>query len=647
MPAQLAPSSPRASIWEWMQTGLLAMNLSWTTLCLGGYRAETMVVTSALNAVMLALHFGRRATSTELPPLHPAGWWLLPFLSYAAANVRWFSPVPWLGWQDWLGWAQLAGVFWIVINDIRTAAARKFLFNVILALAICSVALACYQRFVKPDWLMLGGTQTAQFLARSSGPFAVPNSFAAMLVLVLPAVAFPMWRRGATAVARVWAGYLTAVLLLGLGLTISRGAWIGLTVAVMASPWLVAGIGWRRRMAMSAGILAAVMAAGAVVYTAVPQTRERLDFLMRDGGERSRPVMWRAAWRIFIESPALGGGAGSYSTLFEKHRPEHEQKDPQWAHNDYLNTLSDYGAVGFGLFFGACGVMVWRAARGRRARGSTERVNAVAAMERDDGESRGMVTAWAVGLLAFALHLVVDFHLKIPALAMLAATIAGLSVTGLGPRVDRLRESPVTLGNSWLRRTANGVSGGLILGLGIWWVVPLYRAEGLRDNVRRRLDALSVPGRSAMDRQVVASKAREELSHALELDPANAQAWADRAYATAILGHDDRAREHELGRAAEADARRALAHGRGVPAFFLRLGVGLDLQGRWLEAGAAFSEALRLAPVSATTWFHYAYHLSLNRVTIPLSRAAIATSLRLDHSRPEAESLRQQLGERR
>ncbi len=647
MPAQLPPSSPRASVWEWIQTGLLSVNLVWTTGCLGGIRAETMAVTGGLNALLLGLHFGRRAISPASPALHPAGWLLLPFLLYAAANVRWISPVRWLGWRDWLGWAQLAGVLWIVINDIRTGAARKFLFKVILALAICSVALACYQRFLKSDWLMLGGTQTPQFLARSSGPFAVPNSFAAMLVLLLPAVAFPVWQRGASAVTRVWAGYLTAVLLLGLGLTISRGAWIGLTVAVIAWPWLATGLAWPRRMVMSAGIVAVVMAAGAVVYSSVPQARERLDFLMRDAGEKSRPVMWRAAWLIFREHPAVGGGAGSYSNLFEKHRPEHEQKDPQWAHNDYLNTLSDYGAVGFGLFFGACGVMVWRGAHGRRGRGLTDRTSAALAMQRDGFDPPGMTSALAVGVLAFALHLAVDFHLKIPALAMLAATIAGLSLARAWPRGDGSRESAAELGNSWPRRSANGVAGGLILGLGIWWVVPLYRAEGMRDIVRRRLDALAVPARSAIDRQVVASKARDELSRALELDPANAQAWADRAYAAAILAHDERAREKELGCAAEADARRALAQGPGVPEFFVRLGVGLDLQGRWLEAGVAFSEALRLAPVSATNWFYYAYHLSLNRVTLPLALAAVATSLRLDPARPEAETLRQELGERR
>ena len=99
-------TSVRASAWEWFTAALIVANLAWTTLCLGGFRPETMIITSALNALLLAAHFARRAfTPADLRRrLHPAGWWLLPFLVYALANVLWVTPVPWLGWKDWLGW---------------------------------------------------------------------------------------------------------------------------------------------------------------------------------------------------------------------------------------------------------------------------------------------------------------------------------------------------------------------------------------------------------------------------------------------------------------------------------------------------------------------------------------------------------------
>jgi O-antigen ligase len=647
----IAPSLPqsRASSWEWAQTALVAVNLAWTTLSLGGYRAETMVVTVAMNALLLAVHFGRRAVVGAERPWHPAGWLLVPFLLYATANVLWVSPVRWLAWQDWLGWVQLIAVFWVVVNDVRARTTRKALCGVMVLLAVIGTALACYQRFALPDWLMLGATQAEQFLSRSSGPFAVPNSFAAMLVLLIPPTAAPMWVRSSNAVTRVVSGYLTAVLLLGLGLTLSRGAWLGLAAAVVLWPLFAGRSGWRRRMVISVAALVVILVSIVAVYRFVPTARERLDHLMSDGGERSRPVMWRAAWNIFRAQPVFGGGAGSYNVLFEQHRPEHEQKEPQWAHNDYLNTLSDYGAVGGALFFGPCALMLAMGMRRRsaqRSHDSTPPGFSVQPMSRDWFDSSRLTVALTVGLLAFALHLVVDFHLKIPALAMLVATVAGLAVARAWPGAGQASRTGEAIVQAWVRVAAATMAVGTLVLAGLWWL-PHYRAEAARDAPRRRLDRL-IEGRfPASERLSLARSSAEAFSRAVAIDPTNAQAWADRAYAAAIVGHEEPARQGELGRAAEADARRALGLTEAVPEFWFRLGVALDMQGRWADAGSAFSEALRLAPLSATTWFYFAHHLSLNPVTVPLARAAVATSLRLDPYRREAETLRQALAARR
>jgi O-antigen ligase len=602
-----------------------------------------MVVTSALNVLMLALHFGRRALSPDTRPLHPAGWMFVPFLVYAAANVIWVTPVPWLGWQDWLGWAQMVAVFWVVVNDISARAPRKFLFGVMLSLAFVGVVLACYQRFVRPDWLMLGGTQREQFLSRSSGSFPVPNSFAGLLILLLPVTMLPVWLRSVGAVTRVGFGYLAALSLLGLGLTLSRGAWLSLALALGVWPLLRSGLGWGRRLAFSAATLAVVFGSGMLVYSVVPKAQERFDYLMRDGGERSRPVMWRAAWEICRGHPLLGGGAGSYGVLFERHRPEHEQKDPQWTHNDYLNTLSDYGVVGFGLFFGVAGLVTWRCLR----KASPEKLGSVVSEVRvashrvgDWTDRRAFSTALAVGVLAFAMNLVVDFHLKIPALALFVATVAGLVVSRTWPAVHESSQRRY-------RGIVSAVVGIFVLVWWVKWINPLYSAEAIRDRARRDLDTLAAVSVSPAQRLTVASAARDALGRAIALAPSNAQAWADLAYTAAILGREQPSLQGDLGRSAESDARRALAHATEVPEFWLRLGVALDMQGKWREAGLAFTEALRLAPVSAPTWFYYAYHLSLNAVTVPLARAAIATSLRLDPSPPEGEALCQDLAARR
>ncbi|HYD85666.1 MAG TPA: hypothetical protein VEA63_16475, partial [Opitutus sp.] len=181
-------------VWEWTQLALLVANLAWTTFCLGGYRAETMVASSALTGALFAVHLAGWAggwsasSSTRLnaTKFHPAGWLFVPFVIYAAVNVARISPVPWIGWRDWLGWVQMIAVFWVVLNGVRSRATRATLGWSLVAIGFAAVLLACYQRFVQPDWLAMGRTQADQFLGRASGPFGIPNSLAALLLLLLP-----------------------------------------------------------------------------------------------------------------------------------------------------------------------------------------------------------------------------------------------------------------------------------------------------------------------------------------------------------------------------------------------------------------------------------------------------------------------------
>ena len=229
-------STSRAYWTEWLLVILLSANLVWTTLCLGGYRPETMVITSFVNGLILIVHLLGRVWSEKASGIHPVSWWFLPFLIYAAANVLWVTPVQWLGWHDWLWWAQMVVIFWVVLNGIHRSVTRNALLGVIVALGFVAVGMACYQRFSQPDWLIMGRTQADQFLGRSSGPFGIPNSLAALLVLLIPATWVLALRRHAPAVQRVLFGYLGISFVIGLILTVSRGGWLAMGLALIAWP---------------------------------------------------------------------------------------------------------------------------------------------------------------------------------------------------------------------------------------------------------------------------------------------------------------------------------------------------------------------------------------------------------------------------
>ncbi len=616
------------------------------------------MVTSALTAALLGAHLlasAWRAQRGAMTRCHPAGWLLLPFLAYAAANVLWITPVRWLGWLDWLGWAQMIAVFWVVLNGVRSRRGRATLAAVVAALGFLAVVLAAYQRFVKPDWLMLGRTQAEQFIGRASGPFGIPNSLAALLLLLLPpALAFTV-RRGAPAVQRVLGGYLVAVFAFGLGLTVSRGAWLALVLVAAAAPLFARRGSPRRRVVVAFATAGAAMMVLAVLYAAVPVVRARLSALKRDRGEVTRPIMWRGAWEIFREHPAWGGGAGSYEVLLEAHRPENFQDEPRWAHNDYLNTLSDHGAVGAGLFFGAVGAIAWRCSRrssGKSAgRASQPARGDLGGRRIADGanwiDEAGFNAAMAVGLAAFGLQLFVDFHFKIPALAMAFATVAGLVVQR---RWNDTRETrtPRSAG-----RFAAGVAVGGPIALALVviagemvWVQPFYRGEALRRAARQAIDGLARKDFERERWRKVLGESRAALIRAVALAPANGAAWADLAYATVLTGHVEPEQTPQLAREAERAADAALACSRAVAVFWVRRGVALDLQGRSEEAGRAFDEAVRLGPQRASIWFNYAFHLSLDRTAPERAEAAVTTCLRLDPGNREAQALRRRLADR-
>ena len=615
---------------EALLTGLVLASLGWTTLCLGGYRPETMPVTVTLNAAAVIVWLGLAGWRRRGLNCAWRRWRCCPFWSYAAVNAGWVTPVSWLGWLDWLGWAQMAAVFWVVLHGIRGARAREALLWGLVALGVVAVAMAAYQRLADPKWLMLGREQAGQFFERSSGPFGIPNSLAAFLNLLLPLMLALALQRGAGPVQRIICSYLAALFACGVLLTVSRGAWLALGLALAAWPLLL-GRSPRRRWLGSLGVCAVLVLIAGAVYLREPLVKERVDQLARNRVEISRVVMWRAGWRLFQDSPLLGTGAGSYGVLFERHRPVMFGDNPRWAHNDYLNTLSDYGAVGLLLSFGVMAVFGWQATR-RLAAGDEIRDEGSVRLER----RRVLRAGLAIGLLAFGLQLFVDFNLKIPALAEAAAALLALAMALFAE--DRSGFFGRSFRVPWMVPAGAAVILAVLLPCRL---LPLYRAEALRYSARQTLDRVIDRPPAGPERARLLREAREQLARATQIDPSNAQAWADLADALIQESRTAPARAAELGREAEIAATRALSLSRAVPDFWVRRGQALDLQGHWRDAWADFTEALALAPHRADIWYYYAYHLSLR--DLESAKSALAACLRLDPWNEPALAFQRQL----
>lgn len=610
-----SPTHVRASAWEWARVALLSANLLWTTLCLGGSLPGTRVAMVVLTAALLAVHLADPLRGMRA---HPAGWLFAPFLVYAAANVAWVSPVRWLGWIDWINWAQTAAVYWVVLNGVEARACRRALWIVVVGLGVASAALAGYQHFVNPRWIMLGRTQADQFIGRSSGPFGIPNSLGVFMALLIPPVGAQAFGPGRTRAVRALCIVALAALAAGFVLAVSRGAWLALAAAFALRPLLSRGRSFGRRLAGAAVAVGAAAAAVAILYFSFPMMRERADRFVKDAGEHSRPILWRGAWGIFREHRVFGGGAASFDALFEAYRPEGFHDQPVYAHCDYLNTLCDYGAVGFVLLFGAAGLVAWRCMG-----------------------ARGFAGAAFTGLVAFALHLLVDFHLKIPALAMIFATIAAL-VTADAWHVRRAQETGAPLVRRLVRGAALLAAAGA-LAVAALWAVPIYRAEKIRSLARATIDKMAKAGNDVSGQGAILASDRVSFERAVALDPENAQAWADLAYVDSLQALVVPKETVGLGVKVEKEAARAVGLCPVIAEFWIRRGTGLDMQYRWLEGGDCFVRALQLAPTRADVWYYQAYHLSLASTETGAALAATELCLRLDPGFLLAQALRQRL----
>lgn len=613
---------------EWVLMLGLAATLAWTTLCLGGYLAETMAVTSGAvfglatgGAVLWAAGRGNGSPAFNRAALLP-----LPFLIYALASVLWLAPAQWLAWREWLLWLQMWLVFVLVLHFGRSRGQTWLLAGTYLALGLAGVAMAAGQRYGDPAWMMLGRTQAEQFLGRSAGMFGIPNSLAGLLELMIPACLALMFSRAARPVVKVACAWLAALFLFAMVLTGSRGGWISLTLVLMLWP-VLGGTDWRRRITSSIVILAVTAAGFCSLYRFSDYARQRIQPFLDGQFELSRPIIWKAGLQIWRDHPWLGGGAASYNVLFDQYRPRGFINEPDWTHNDYLNTLCDYGLAGFALWAAAGAGLLWLGWR------------AVRRMRREGAAANGSGGLWPwrlglfVGLLAFALHLGVDFHTKIPALAF-AAAVAGALL---------LRDEPGLCRH--LPAAGARVVGLILAGGCVWMAVrvagPLYQAEALRYTARRAIDKQAAGGQG--DLRVIMPAAQASFEKAVMLDPRNGQAWADLAYARTQSWHVTKGDLVELGRQAEPLADKALALCSLDAEFWIRKGVALDMQARQLEGEACFKRALELAPNSGGWWYYYAHHLSAFPARQAEALQAVESCLTLDPANREAITLRQQL----
>jgi len=129
--------------------------------------------------------------------------------------------------------------------------------------------------------------------------------------------------------------------------------------------------------------------------------------------DRERPGLARAALKLFAQAPLLGHGAGSFRTIFPPMRSaELSNKFYDHAHNDFAQTLAEYGLLGTAII---CGALAFGF------------ISAFTALRtRSDKLAVGAAFTGLFGMSALLLHAVADFNFQIPANAAIFSVLLAI-----------------------------------------------------------------------------------------------------------------------------------------------------------------------------------------------------------------------------
>lgn len=323
--------------------------------------AEGAVVFIALVVVLRRLAAGR----TPLP-FAPELFWAMALLAsmllslYSAINEA-LALKAFISLTGGIVFACVVLAVVRVPRDIRVIATAF----VVVSVVISAVAVSSGSAFEATH----GGAQVS---GRLEGAFDHPNQLGALCAMAAPiAAALLFAARGVT--RRVLAVAALGLILVALGLSLSRGAWLGAGLAFLLM--LVTLREARRLMAI---ITIPVVIVGIIVWTAAAQRPE-----IRVVGERARSFttlspydareeIWAEAIRQIKEDPLTGQGPGSFSVASTRVGGGATTVRATHAHNIWLNWGAEIGLVGVAFLTGlmvSLAAATYRAGRLARSRG--------------------------------------------------------------------------------------------------------------------------------------------------------------------------------------------------------------------------------------------------------------------------------------
>jgi O-antigen ligase len=422
--AKREPAVDRDRADLWCERGILGLVLSiviFSPLATGAVRLQDFLIVQWLMLATLAVW----ALRFFINPKHrllwpPVCWPVFLFMGYAVVRYA-FADIEHIARQEMIKVLLYGFLFFVVLNNLHRQETTGIVGAtlILLGMGIAFYALVQFLTDSNKVWHFVRPPGYAQ---RGSGTFICPNNMAAYLEMLLPlSIAYTLTGRF-THVQKVFLGYSMLTIFAGIIVSVSRGAWVACGVAlVVLFIFLFRQRGYRLQVA---GLLALLVVIGVIFVKKAQLSGNRQDALAAtEQHDDVRIYFWNSAVEMWKDHPLVGVGPAHFDHRFRQYRPANSyvQARPDRVHNDYLNTLADWGIIGGALVAAAWGLFYYGVLRSWKF---VQRAQNDLTAKRSNRLS--FVLGGALGLVAILAHSFVDFNMHIPANAILAVTLMAL-----------------------------------------------------------------------------------------------------------------------------------------------------------------------------------------------------------------------------
>ncbi|HEX3718538.1 MAG TPA: O-antigen ligase family protein [Verrucomicrobiae bacterium] len=561
--------------------------LVWAPLALGSTGPAAFLVIQGVTALAVALWAVRwwvqRPFRLCWPPVC---WAVLVFLLYALLRCQ-LVDISYIGRDQLMHVVVYVALFFVTLNNLNRKDSANIVAMTMVIVGFCLAFFAVVQ-FVKGTANIWGTAKPGQYLARGSGTFINPNSFAAYLEMIVPlALAYTVMGRF-SATIKVVLAYAVLAMLAGIVVSLSRGGILAMIATLVLFCLILLA---QKDFWLPALITLSVLLIVGFIFAGQFDSLQRRfaqAFESEKVNTNSRDYYWQAAEKLYARNVIWGIGPGHFGVQFPSVRPPEVQNRPDLVHNDYLNTLCEWGAVGMGIVAAFCGLLAWVAIQ---AWFSVRKSAGDLSSKRSD--RKAFILGASIGLIAIMLHCIVDFNMQIPADAITAILLMALIAAQARFVSERYWKNPGFVGKIILTVLAGGA-------------VSYFAAQGVRKGREtfwlRRAETENVPWQQTV----------LFLKNAHEIDPSNEET-------DYLLGEELRVISKDANPGYEDEAKEAIqwfAKGMKIDPYDARLPLRIGMSLDWIGHAKGASPYFALAERSDTNNYYIALEMGRHYVSL-------------------------------